>query len=457
MSPDETVSALARITAPERVFDAPEDLLHYGRDWTRQLPPAPSAVVLPETVEEVQAIVRWARAQGVALVPSGGRTGLSGGALAAHGEVVVSMQRMNRILGFDPADRRLSVQAGVVTEAVQKRARELGLMYPVDFASRGSSQIGGNIATNAGGIKVLRYGLTRPWVAGLTVVTGAGEVLRLNRGLVKNATGFDLRQLFIGSEGTLGFIVEAELLLTDPPPEQQVMVLAVPTLEALMPVFERLRSGLVLSAFEFFTDQALDHVLARGGQAPFESRAPFYLLAEFDADDESALACFEAAAGAGEVVDGVISQSRAQAADLWRLREDITECLAPRTPYKNDVSVRIGQVPAFLARMQALFAREYPDFEVVWFGHLGDGNLHISVLRPEGMPAEAFVEECGRVTTLLSEVLQEMGGSISAEHGLGLFKKPYLRYVKSAEEIALMRALRGVFDPDGILNPGKLV
>lgn len=451
------VDQLTRLLPPERVLSAPTDLEHYGRDWTRQVPPAPSAVVLPGSVEEVQALVVWARRTGVPLVPSGGRTGLSGGAVAANGEVVVAMDRMNQVLGFDAADRRLRVQAGVVTEAVQREAQARGLLYPVDFASRGSSQIGGNIATNAGGIKVLRYGLTRQWVSGLKVVTGTGDVLELNQGLVKNATGYDLRHLFIGSEGTLGFIVEADLVLAPPPPEQQVMVLAVPALEALMPLFDRLRSGLVLSAFEFFTDQALSHVLSHGGKRPFEGSAPFYVLAEFDADDEAALACFEAAADAGEVADGVVSQSRAQAAELWHLREGITESLAVRTPYKNDVAVRIGQVPAFLSRMQALFQREYPQFEVVWFGHLGDGNLHISVLRPQDMAADRFVEECGRVTRLLCEVLHEMGGSISAEHGLGLLKKPFLRYVRSEEEIALMRGLKRVFDPDGILNPGKVV
>ncbi len=450
------VSELVALLHPDRVLTSPEDLLHYGRDWTRQLAPSPGAIVLPESTAEVQAIVHWARERGVALVPSGGRTGLSGGAVAARGEVVVAMDRMNRILGFDPVDRSLTVQAGVVTEAVQNCAREHGLFYPVDFASRGSSQIGGNVATNAGGIRVLRYGLTRDWVTGLKVVTGEGEMLDLNRGLIKNATGCDFRHLFIGSEGILGFVVEATLQLADQPVEQQVMVLAVPELAGLMETFELLRSRLKLSAFEFFTDLALKHVLARGAKRPFESDAPFYVLAEFDADEESALAAFESGMSAGCIADGVISQSLGQAAELWRLRETITESLAPHVPYKNDISVRVAQVPAFLARMQSLFAREYPGWEVVWFGHLGDGNLHISVLKPETMPATDFIAECARVTILLCDVLAAHGGSISAEHGVGLFKKPYLQHVRSAEEISLMRKVKRVFDPSNILNPGKV-
>lgn len=454
------IAALRDLLSEARVLDQPEDLEHYGRDWTRQFPPAPLAVALPETIEEVQAVVRWAAGHKIALVPSGGRTGLSGGAVAMHGEVVLSLERMNRILGFDPVDRVLHVQAGVVTEALQQAARGHGLYYPVDFGSRGSSQIGGNIATNAGGIKVVRYGMTRDWVASLKVVTGRGELLELNRDLVKNATGYDLRHLVIGSEGTLGVVVEAGMRLTDPPPELQVMLMAVPDMDALMRIFEDIRGRLTLTAFEFLTAAALRHVLAQGGQRPFESEAPFYVLAEFEAPDaaaeEAALAAFEHAAAAGWVVDGVISQSQGQAAQLWHLREGITESIASRTPYKNDISVRISRVAPFMADMQALFDREYPDFEVVWFGHIGDGNLHIGVLRPEDMAMQAFTEACGCVTELLCGVLEKHGGSISAEHGVGLLKKPYLGHVRSEQDIALMRQVKAAFDPHGILNPGKI-
>jgi FAD/FMN-containing dehydrogenase len=450
------ISELESVLSANQVLSAEADLHYYGRDWTRQLAPAPSAVALPETTAEVQAIVRWANASRVSLVPSGGRTGLSGGAVAAHGEVVVAMDRMNRTLAFDRVDRTLTVQAGVVTEAVQAAARSHSLFYPVDFASRGSSQIGGNVATNAGGIKVLRYGMTRDWVTGLKVVTGTGDLLDLNRGLVKNATGYDLRHLFIGSEGTLGFVVEATLELTAPPPEQQVMVLALADMSALMSVFASLREHMTLSAFEFFDDRAFAHVLAHGAKRPFDGAAACYVLAEFDAGQEGALQAFQAGVDAGWIQDGVISQSHAQATDLWRLREGITESLSRFKPYKNDISVRVSVVPAFLEAAQQLFAREYPAYDVVWFGHIGDGNLHISILKPEDLSQEAFSADCARVTDLLCQLLSAHGGSISAEHGIGLLKKPYLAQARSEQEISLMRAMKRVFDPAGILNPGKL-
>ncbi len=438
----------------------PNDLEFYGRDWTRRWQPAPLAIALPTSVEEVQGIMRWANQHGIAIVPSGGRTGLSGGAVAANGELVLSLERMNQVLDFDAHDRILTVQAGMTLEAVHAAAQTHGLIYPVDFAARGSCSIGGNIATNAGGIRVIRYGNTRQWVAGLTVVTGAGELLQLNRGLVKNSSGYDLRELMIGSEGTLGIVVEAMLWLTDPAPPSNVMLLALPSFEALMQVFDVLRARLSLSAFEFLTARGLHHVVAHGAQKPFADDHPYYVVTEFDAESDSqhqaAMEAFETLVENNWVCDGVIAQSQAQAAALWRLREGITESLARYLPYKNDVSVRIGAMPTFLAETQALLTAEYPQFDVVWFGHIGDGNLHINVLKPEDMANDVFVDECGRVTRLLADVLARHGGSISAEHGIGLVKKPYLSSTRSATEITLMRGIRQVFDPSGVLSPHKL-
>lgn len=457
---DPRLSSLLQDCPGLRLKTEPADLEHYGRDWTRRWTPAPLAIALPGSVEEVQAILRWASAQQVAVVPSGGRTGLSGGAVAAHGELVLSLERMNKPLAFDPVDRTLTVQAGMALEAVHNAALEHGLIYPVDFAARGSCSIGGNIATNAGGIRVIRYGNTREWIAGLKVVTASGELLELNKGLIKNSSGYDFRQLLIASEGTLGVIVEATLRLTDPPPASNVMLLALPSFEVLMQVFAAFRERMQLQAFEFFTDRALEHVLAHGAQAPFEQVHPFYVVTEFAAGDEvqeaAAMAAFEACMEQGWVSDGVVSASDAQAAQLWRLREGITEAVARYKPYKNDVSVRISAMPAFMAETQALIGQAYPHFDVVWFGHIGDGNLHINVLKPDATPDAEFLTQCEHVTTLLAQVLARFDGSISAEHGIGLVKKGYLDSTRSAPEIALMKAVKRAFDPQGLLNPGKL-
>jgi FAD/FMN-containing dehydrogenase len=455
------LDALTELLGSKRLLTDSDALTHYGRDWTRFVAPAPTAVALPETVDEVQAIVRLARHHGFALVPSGGRTGLSGGATAAQGEVVLSLERMNRILEVNRTDRSITVEAGVVTEVLQQAASDVGLHYPVDFASAGSSQIGGNIATNAGGIQVIRYGMTRDWVRGLKVVTGTGDVLELNRGLIKNNTGLDLRHLFAGSEGILGVIVEATLGLTTPPADPRVIVLGVPDLEAIMSVLEAFQSRLDLLAYEFFSELALQKVVEHQGlQRPFTTETPYYALLEFEyAGEATEMAIAEALEPlmeSGSVVDAVLSQSVAQSQSLWRLREDISETISRWTPYKHDIATTISRVPGFLAAVDKVVADNYPDLEVVWFGHIGDGNLHLNILRPESLSIEAFEARCKQVSTAIFDVIASMGGSISAEHGVGLLKKEFLPYSRSSTEIALMRGIKAVFDPDNIMNPGKV-
>lgn len=455
--------ALIARHCPELVVDTdPVARETYGQDWTRFRRPAPSAVVFPESVEQVSRLAALASAHKMPLVPSGGRTGLSGGAVAAHGEVVVSFDRMRRMLDFDPIARTLTVQAGVTTAAVQQAAREKDLYYPVSFASEGSSQIGGNVATNAGGIRVLRYGLTRDRVAGLRVVTGGGEVIDCNRGLVKNASGYDFRHLFIGSEGTLGLIVEATLTLVPPPLPSRVMLLGVAGLSGLMKVFAELRSSLQLSAFEFFTDRALHHVrFANGLPKPLEESCPFYVVTEFDCPDsaveERALKSFQNGLDRGWLSDGVISQDSRQAERLWRYREGISEAISHFPPYKNDLSVRVSDVPGFLQRMDQLLREHCPDYEVLWYGHIGDGNLHMNILKPADVSLESFEARARKISERAFELTERMGGSISAEHGIGLLKQAWLGRVRSEAEISLMRAIKKNFDPAGILNPGKLI
>jgi glycolate oxidase subunit GlcD len=453
---------LNSIFPASRLLTDDASLAFYGRDWTRHYDIAPSAVVFPESKQEIAELVKWARENRIGLVPSGGRTGLSGGACALRGEVVVSFEKMNKILEFNETDRTVTVQPGVITERIQEFAKSKNSYYPVDFAARGSSQIGGNIATNAGGVKVLRYGLTRDWVMGLTVVTGEGEVLELNKGLIKNATGYDLRHLFIGSEGTLGFIAEALLKLTAPPQPLTVMILGLRDLDAVMKVYREFRDRLSLTAFEFFSDIALDIVVNHTHLTrPLTQSCPHYLLIEVENTESSTesaiLETFEACVERGWVIDGAIAQSDTQAREFWRLREDISEATSAYTPYKNDVSVLVSKVPQFLEETDRALKIGYPDFKVVWFGHIGDGNMHINILKPENMNREEFIGRCKGVNKELFDIIANLGGSISAEHGVGLVKRDDLIHTRSESEINLMRKLKKVFDPDGIMNPGKML
>ena len=455
------IDELLTLVEPGKVLTDAASLDTYGKDWTKHFAPAPLAIVFPKSIEQVQAIVRWANQRKVALVPSGGRTGLSAAAVAANGEVVVAFDYMNQILGFNAGDRTVVCQPGVITAQLQQFAADQGLYYPVDFASAGSSQIGGNIGTNAGGIKVIRYGMTRNWVAGLKVVTGKGDLLELNKDLIKNATGYDLRQLFIGAEGTLGFVVEATMRLDRAPKNLTAMVLGTPDFDSIMPVLHAFQGKLDLTAFEFFSDKALAKIMARGDvPAPFDTDCPFYALLEFEASTEEvandALATFEHCVEQGWVIDGVMSQSEQQLKNLWKLREYISETISHWTPYKNDISVTVSKVPAFLKDIDAIVGEHYPDFEVVWYGHIGDGNLHLNILKPENLSKDEFFAKCATVNKWVFEIVEKYNGSISAEHGVGMTKRDYLTYSRSPVEIEYMKAVKAAFDPNGIMNPGKI-
>ncbi len=438
-----------------------ESLEHWGKDWTKHFAPAPSAVVFPRSTEQVQSVIKLANEHNIVVTPSGGRTGLSAGAVASNGEIVISLDKMNKIGEFYPADRMVEIEAGVITEQLQQFAEDKGLYYPVDFASAGSSQIGGNIGTNAGGIKVIRYGMTRNWVLGLTVVTGKGDILQLNRGMIKNATGYDLRHLFIGAEGTLGIVTKAQMKLERAPQDLTVMVFGMDEFEHVMNVLSAFQSQLDLTAFEFFDDVAIDKLMATGHvQEPFEARTKYYALLEFEAPYESimdkAMAMFEQCMDNGWIVDGVMSQSLSQAAELWKLREYISETISVFTPYKNDVSVLISYVPEFIKDIEQVVNTNYPDFEICWFGHIGDGNLHLNILKPENLSKDEFFEKCQSVNDLVFQTVQKYGGSVSAEHGVGMTKKPYLNYSRSETEIEYLKELKKVFDPNGIMNRGKI-
>jgi FAD/FMN-containing dehydrogenase len=466
---DDFAAALRSELGPDGVIESGDDLRWYGSDRCKgDWPVAPRCIALPRTVEQVQAIARLCTDRRIAIVPSGGRTGLTGAATAIAGEVVVSLARLDRILAVDPASRLIHCQAGATVQAVQEAAAAQGLFYPVDFAAKGSAQIGGSIATNAGGVKVLRYGLTREWVQALDVVLVDGERLQIGGELVKNNTGYDLRQLFIGSEGTLGIIVGATMKLTPPPAGTLVAMVSLPRDEAVLELFARLRaSSLTLSAFECFDRGCYARVVEhrrREGTPPLTELGVQQVLvevelageAEREATRDRLVELFEQAVQDDLIDDATVAHNEARARELWSWREDISESLHPHTPHKADVAVPIRQVVAFLARWRAAVAEALPEIEALAFGHVGDGNLHLNLLRPPGLEHAEFLARCHAFDPILYGLVREHGGSVSAEHGIGLLKREYLGHTRSVREIAAMRAIKQVFDPHGLLNPGKL-
>lgn len=437
------------------------DLATYGRDWTRAYQPAPLAIARPRSTAEVAQIVARCRELGVAIVPSGGRTGLAGGAVAARGELVLSLERMRRIGEVDTLGMTIHVEAGAVNEAVQQVLAPHRLMWPIDLASKGSAHIGGNLATNAGGVRVIRYGHARNWVLGLVVVTPAGDILELGGAVEKDNTGLDLRQLYLGSEGTLGIITEATLKLERLPERLDVALFAVDSVDSGLRLFERARqAGLALAAYELFTESCMRRFRAhRGFGPPFASPAACYVLVEVESADGGAAFVEWATAeqGAPGIVDGVIAQSTQHARQLWQLREGISEALgATGLPHKNDIALPIRALAAFCRELDGVFATDWPGWEICLFGHVGDGNIHINVMKPDAMDPAAFFAKASAADHAVFALVERHGGSISAEHGIGLVKKPYLHYSRSPAEISLMKTVKRALDPEGLMNPGKI-
>lgn len=459
--PEAFDAAIARDFPADFLTRDPADLAAYGRDWTRVIDPAPAAIALPRSTSEVSRLLRLCSEHGVAVVPSGGRTGLAAGAVAARGELVVSLERMRRMDPVDTLGATVRVQAGAVTEAVHQHAAEHGLTWPVDFASKGSSQVGGNIATNAGGVKVIRYGLTRQWVLGIEVVLASGEVLELGGALEKNNTGIDLRQLFIGSEGTLGIITAATLKLTRLPERLDVFLFAVPDLAGVLSLFREARRGpFVIMAYEFFTERCLARVRRhRSVATPLGAASDYYVLLEVERGEPEALDAWIASLfERGLVTDGTLAQHASQAAELWTLREGIGESLtATGLPHKNDIALPVAELEPFCAELDGFFASTYPGWEIALFGHIGDGNLHVNVMKPDAMDRAEFVAKTKGADHAIFALVKKYHGSISAEHGIGLLKKDYLGYSRAPAELALMRGIKRVLDPANLMNPGKVI
>ena len=456
--------ALSKFLPPHTILSDARSKEFYGRDWIKDFTPAPSLVLLPETAEQVQKIVSLCAQYEIPVVPSGGRTGLSGGATATKGEVIISLERMRAVLEVNPIDRTIRCQAGVPLERIQLEAAQHDLYFPVDFSSRGSAQIGGNIATNAGGIRVIRYGNIRESVLGLKVVTGRGDLLELNGSLFKNNTGYDLRSLFIGSEGTLGIIVEATLKLTTPPKDVARIMCGLTNTDAILPLLTFCRGHLRdLSAFEFVDSTAFTEVVTkRQLRNPLSDTYEAYVLVECELNTSTAMDdinnTFAQAYEQGLILDVVVSQSAAQAQELMNIRDLVSETLSQHyTLHKNDISVPVPSIPAFINELHASIAKAYPTFKVVVFGHVGDGNLHVNVLKPTDISDADFWEGCHESDKTIFETVQKFKGSISAEHGVGLLKRDFIHYSRTPEELELMRGIKQTFDPKGIMNPGKVI
>ena len=462
----ESFLAIIRADFPaDFLTQEPAELETYGKDWTKVYAPRPSAVVFPRTTDEVSRFLKICSAHHVAVVPSGGRTGLAAGAVAARGEVVLSLTRMNKMGPVDVLAQTVRVQAGAVTEAVHHHCEPQGLTWPVDFASKGSSHVGGNIATNAGGVKVIHYGMTRNWVLGLQVVLMNGEILELNGALEKNNTGVDLRQLFIGSEGTLGIVTEATLKLTKLPGHLDVFFFAVEDVPAVLKLFLEVRKSAPFSvmAFEFLLHNCLEAVTWNLGlKSPFQDRHGAYVLLELERPQtEHAQAeldsWLEGLFEKGLILDGTLAQSPREARELWMLREGIAESLTRKAfLHKNDIALPITELEAFTQAMIELFQTKYPGIELHLFGHIGDGNLHVNALKPDDMTKEDFLARAKKADADLFELTTRYQGSVSAEHGIGLLKKEALAYSRSPAELTLFRGLKKVLDPAGLLNPGKI-
>jgi D-lactate dehydrogenase (cytochrome) len=453
-----------------RVLTDPADTAPFVIDWRKRYHGRTRAVVQPATAEEAATLVRWCAAHRVPVVAQGGNTGLTGGSVpdGSGDAVVLSLARMNRIRAIDTVNNTVTVEAGTVLAAVQAAAREAGRLFPLSLAAEGSCTIGGNLSTNAGGTAVLRYGNTRELCLGLEVVTPAGELWNGLRGLRKDNTGYDLRDLFIGAEGTLGVITAATMKLFPLPAAQVTAIAALATPHDALKLLELAQRllGPALTGFEMMSDLCLTLVARHFPDCakPFPQAHPYYVLLE-SSDAESEVhaaerfdALMQQALEAGLIADAVVAQSIAQSRRFWQLRENISEAQAAEGKnIKHDISVPISAIGRFVEATDAAIAARFPGVRMVVFGHLGDGNLHYNVSPPPDVPDEAFLALQPAMHELVHDAVAAAGGSISAEHGIGVLRREEMLRYKSPVELAMMRTLKHALDPLGIMNPGKVL
>lgn len=466
---DAQLAHLAAIVGHGNVLGGSPDTDRYVREWRDRYVGRAAAVVRPGTTEEVSRILAFANAQGIGIVPQGGNTGLVGGQVpdASGTQVVLSLERMNRLRHLAPSGGHILVEAGATLAQVQAWARDAGRLFPLSMASEGSCQIGGNLATNAGGIAVLAYGTARAQVLGLEVVLADGRIWSGLGALAKDNTGYDLRDLFIGSEGTLGIITAASLKLQPRPREVATTFAGLASLKDVHRLFNQARDacGPMLTAFEFMSARAQSFALAfvPGSRNPLSQAFPWTVLLDVSSPEEGlAMRTMERvqaeAMQAGIVQEAAIAASLAQATDMWRLREAMSDAQKPEGgSIKHDISVPVEAILTFVEEAGRAVEAVCPGARPVPFGHFGDGNIHYNVSQPIGMDKAAFLALWEPMQTAVHDVVRRLSGSISAEHGIGQMKRAELANTKSPVALDMMRAIKVALDPKGILNPCKVL
>ncbi len=468
--PPGLLAALSDVVGRAGLLTDPADTATYATDWRGLYHGRTAAVLRPASAEEVAACVRLCAEAGVPIVPQGGNTSMVGGATPMEdgSEIVLTLGRMRAVRDLDPVDMTMTVEAGMTLAAAQQAAAEAGCLLPLSISSEGSAQIGGVLAANAGGNNTVRYGNARDLVLGLEVVTADGAIWNGLRRLRKDNTGYCLRQLFVGSEGTLGIITAAVLRLAPRPTESAVALCAVGSEDAALQLFTAMRAedATAVQAFEYMSGAGMELVLRHieGTTAPFASPSPHYALIELattrrDANLRGLLEnVLMEALQAGTVTDAVIAESEAQRASLWRLREEHAEAQKRAgASIKNDVSVPVSRVPALIREASRVGAALMPGIRPVPFGHMGDGNIHMNFVQPEEIDAETFMARSEEVMHAVGDVVRALDGSFSAEHGVGRLKPPMMTEWRGGTELALMRRIKDALDPAGQLNPGRVL
>lgn len=457
---------LRRITSADFVITEATDLVPFCTDWRGRYTGQPLCVVLPSDTEEVAAVVSACAAAGVPIVPQGGNTGLCGGATPIGGEVLLSLRRLNRIRSVDADNNAITVEAGCTLQAVQDAAAMVDRLFPLSLAAEGSATIGGNLSTNAGGVQVLRYGNARELTLGLEVVLADGRIWHGLRALRKDNTGYDLKHLFIGAEGTLGLITAATLKLFPRPREMATAWVAVANPLAAVRLLGDLRAavGDTVTAFELVDRTSLELVLQhmQKARAPLPAKHDWYVLIEVSGAHENLYNRLEQAlqegVDSGQVIDAVLAKSEAQSQALWALRENISEAQKIEgVSIKHDIALPVSHIDAFIQRAGEALKAVSPDVRIVCFGHVGDGNLHYNLSKVDAQSNEDFIAQTPVINRIVYHLVCELGGSISAEHGLGQLKRNEVLQYKSMTEMNLMRSVKAALDPQGLMNPGKLL